>query len=165
MAKRALTAHDLTRLVGYSDPQLVPGKNTYFYTETAMDKEKDEYVSHLFVHNLEEDTAKQWTFGNHKDRHPRLSADGKQIVFQSDRSGTQQIWIMPVAGGEARQLTAFTHGAHSPQWSKDGNYIFFSASLAIDDDVNRQKELTSKEKKARKEEINKKTISYLPTPL
>ncbi len=36
---------------------------------------------------------------------PRISPDGQQIAFYSYRSGNRDLWVMPAAGGPARQLT------------------------------------------------------------
>lgn len=38
---------------------------------------------------------------------------------------TNQIWLLPVRGGEARQLTAARRGAASPAWSPSGDAIAF----------------------------------------
>lgn len=36
---------------------------------------------------------------------PSWSSDGKRIYFKSDRSGSDQIWSIPAAGGSAAQIT------------------------------------------------------------
>ena len=59
------------------------------------------------------------------DSQPRFSADGQSIVFVSDRSGAENLWLMPADGkGEARQLS---HGEDtvfvSPEWAPDGSGI------------------------------------------
>ena len=62
------------------------------------------------------------------DSQPRFSADGQSIVFVSDRSGAENLWLMPADGkGEARQLS---HGEDtvfvSPEWAPDGSGIVVS---------------------------------------
>src|SRR5690349_6605323 len=39
------------------------------------------------------------------DFQPRLSPDGRRIVFVSERTGTRQIWVMRADGSDAHQLT------------------------------------------------------------
>lgn len=57
-------------------------------------------------------------------RHPALSPDGAQLAF--DWRG--DIWVVPIAGGEARRLT--DHVAHDayPRWSPDGREIAFCSN-------------------------------------
>jgi Tol biopolymer transport system component/DNA-binding winged helix-turn-helix (wHTH) protein len=57
---------------------------------------------------------------------PQFSPDGQQVAFQSDSSGTGEIWICDRDGSHARQLThmgAIVSGF--PRWSPDGKNIVF----------------------------------------
>jgi Tol biopolymer transport system component/DNA-binding winged helix-turn-helix (wHTH) protein len=57
---------------------------------------------------------------------PQFSPDGKQVAFQSDSSGTGEIWVSDRDGSHARQLThmgAILSGF--PRWSPDGKNIVF----------------------------------------
>jgi Tol biopolymer transport system component len=61
------------------------------------------------------------------DMRPSWSHDGRWIYFGSNRSGgTQQIWKVPVSGGEPVQVT--THGGFNPFESKDGKAIYYAKS-------------------------------------
>ena len=62
---------------------------------------------------------------NTRDMYPSVSADGTKLVFQSNRSGSNQIFIMNVEGGEIRQLGDFPLGAETPVFSPDGQRIVF----------------------------------------
>jgi TolB protein len=53
--------------------------------------------------------------GGHNDS-PAWSPDGRHIVFQSDRSGSTQIWSMLADGTKVQQLT-FTGRNSQPNWS------------------------------------------------
>src|SRR5690625_4938113 len=142
--KRALTTDDFTNIAVYSDLQVSPNGSTYAFVSTTVTEEK-EYISHLYLQSLQEKTLTQWTFGNEKNSHPRFSPDGSQLVFQSNRSGTPQLWLMNINGGEAKQLTTFKHGATNPVWTNDGTKIIFTSMLDYDDDVNTQAEQTKEE--------------------
>ena len=47
---------------------------------------------------------------------PSWSPDGARIAFSSDRKGTWDIYIMPVAGGEAQRLTQDGARNRGPRW-------------------------------------------------
>lgn len=53
----------------------------------------------------------------------RLSADGRSVLFNSKRSGTINIWQIPLEGGEAKQLTFDTELAGFAAMSRDGKWI------------------------------------------
>lgn len=54
-----------------------------------------------------------------------VSLDGKWIAFDSNRSGNQDIYRMPIAGGEPEQLTNHRSDDYCPAWSPDGREIAF----------------------------------------
>jgi len=54
-----------------------------------------------------------------------ISPDGKQVYFDSDRSGNRDIWSMPATGGELRQLTNAPEDDDSIGLSPDGNTLAF----------------------------------------
>lgn len=62
------------------------------------------------------------------DRAPRWSPDGKQIVFISDMSGEEEVYVVPQDGSAAPK--ALTSGSHerlySPIWSPDSKRIVYS---------------------------------------
>ena len=68
--------------------------------------------------------ATRLTSGIAHDMQPRFSPDGKQIVFVSDRSGDDNLWLIGAAGGEPRPLTTGEDVTYlSPEWTPDGNYV------------------------------------------
>jgi TolB protein len=60
------------------------------------------------------------------DTSPSFSPDGREIVFESDRGGKQQIYVMGADGSNPRRIS-FGDGAYSqPAWSPRGDYIAFT---------------------------------------
>jgi dipeptidyl aminopeptidase/acylaminoacyl peptidase len=62
---------------------------------------------------------------------PRVSPDGVWVAFtveaidlEEDESETQ-VWMAPVAGGDALAMTAEGSSASQPRWSPDGKYLSF----------------------------------------
>jgi len=72
--------------------------------------------------------ARALTTGMAFDSQPVFSPDGRDIAFISDRSGTENVWIIAADGGNPRQLTRLDDNAvfASPAWSADGKAIFVS---------------------------------------
>jgi TolB protein len=63
--------------------------------------------------------SKQWVQLTHdggRNDSPSWSPDGRHIVFQSSRSGKEEIWMMLANGDKLRQLT-FTGRNTQPNWS------------------------------------------------
>ena len=67
---------------------------------------------------------------NINNSYPYPSPDGDRIVFESDRSGVAQIYIMNADGSELRVLTDDPLGAETPVFSPDGKHILFAAYVA-----------------------------------
>jgi Tol biopolymer transport system component len=64
------------------------------------------------------------------DNNADFSPDGRRIAFQSDRSGSPEIWVCESDGSRPRQLTSFGHGeTGTPRWSPDGLRIAFDSNV------------------------------------
>ncbi len=61
-----------------------------------------------------------------RERLARLSPDGKQVAFFSDRSGSYQLYLQSVEGGDWTPLTtSLNRTPYRPVWSPDGKKILF----------------------------------------
>ncbi len=59
------------------------------------------------------------------DMQPVFSPNGREFVFISDGSGTENLWIAAADGSNPRQITHQTeHVFASPAWSPDGEYVY-----------------------------------------
>lgn len=68
--------------------------------------------------------ATRLTMGMAYDVHPRYSPDGKSLLYVSDKSGSDNLWIRDLARGTDRQLTKEEkHNFFSADWTVDGDYI------------------------------------------
>jgi dipeptidyl aminopeptidase/acylaminoacyl peptidase len=62
---------------------------------------------------------------------PQISPDGKSVAYVVTRydkeknTGNSDIWMVPSAGGEPRQLTRDEKRDNNPRWSPDGKKIAF----------------------------------------
>ncbi|MFT4928730.1 MAG: Tol biopolymer transport system component, partial [Phenylobacterium sp.] len=64
------------------------------------------------------------------DTAPDYSDMTEQLVFSSNRSGYQEIWLANFDGSNPVQLSQFESTAYHPKWSPDGKKIAFTVSDA-----------------------------------
>ncbi|MGX8793513.1 S9 family peptidase [Oceanobacillus sp. M60] len=154
--KRPVTTTDFQNIKVLSEPEFI-SKNKYSYVITSVNEDK-EYKSQIYVHNLKDDSHKQWTADNHRNHTFRVCPNKDKAFFLSNRSGASQIWLMALDGGEAKQITTFPNGVFSPIWSNDGKSIIFCSFLEKDDDIAALKELSNEEKEAKQKEAQTKPL-------
>lgn len=66
---------------------------------------------------------------------PSLSPDGKQMAFLSNASGTSQVWVMKLPGGEPKQLTNFDDNVSFVRWLGDGSGMIFGKAKGGDENT------------------------------
>jgi len=68
--------------------------------------------------------ATRRTDGRAYDMQPRWSPDGRSIAFTSDRSGSDNIWVMAADGSAIEAVTREKDGGlTAPAWAPDGQYL------------------------------------------
>lgn len=83
----------------------------------------------LYSLPIEGGKATRLTSGMAYDVQPRFSPDGKRIVYVSDRSGGDNVWIMSLDGKDTLQVTKGNNNLYvSPEWTPDGQYVVASRS-------------------------------------
>jgi Tol biopolymer transport system component len=67
----------------------------------------------------------QVTYGNQTVESGYVSPDGKWLAYDSNINGNQDIFRIPIDGGEPQQLTRNMGDSFNPQWSHDSREIVF----------------------------------------
>ena len=88
-----------------------------------------ELLGDLYTVPLTGGAATPLTSGMAFDTQPRYSPDGARLLFISDRSGSNNLWMIDFAEEDTVQLTkGKTTRYESPEWAPDGKYIVVSKS-------------------------------------
>ena len=144
---RAITIEDLYQMQFLSRPRIAPDGQRVAFVTTTIDASKHEYRSSIWVAPVNGGEAQRFTSGTANASSPEWSPDGRWLAFVSERESEAtgkdakkqgkdkpQVWVLPVTGGEARQLTFMEHGASSPVWSPDSKRLLFSAQVGPADE-------------------------------
>jgi tricorn protease len=81
--------------------------------------------------------ARRLTSHPGEEMFPKLSPDGRQVAFTAEYSGNRQVHVIPVDGGNSRQLTFYNDAGELPlragydnqvlDWTPDGKEVLFWA--------------------------------------
>lgn len=127
-AGRAITFDDLIAMHRISDPQISPDSKWVSYTVTTPDKAANRSNRNIWLVPITGGPAIQLTRSG-RDSHARWSPDGSTIAFISSRDGAPQIYLISMAGGEARKLTNISTGVDWLAWSPDGAMLAFTSRV------------------------------------
>ena len=126
--RHGFTQDDLDRMRFIEAADLSPDGKLAVYAQFTTDPKAERDHSALWLVDVESGHSRRLTAGTGKDSWPAFSPDGTEIAFVSDRTGKNQIHVIPVDGGEARQVTALEQGVTTPPvWSPEGGRIAFTA--------------------------------------
>ena len=122
------TLEQQTRYPEITEVALSPDGRQVVYAvqEPLMTDERSEFITHLYLAPTGGGESLQLTYGQHSNRCPRWSPDGRYLAFLSTRSDRANLYVMHVAGGEAWALTGYEKtDITTLEWSPDGQSIAF----------------------------------------
>ena len=134
--KRNITEKDLFDFSWVGDPQVSPDGSTVTFVRVNVNSAKTNYDTSVWtVPTSGTGEPRRLTSGN-RDSTPRWSPDGRFLAFvrSAEAPGSSpQIYLLPMTGGEAFQLTNVPRGAGGPIWSPDGKWIAFGSNANAED--------------------------------
>ena len=84
-------------------------------------------LGHIYIMPIRGGQAEPITKGSSWNMFPRFSPDGKTILFTSDRSGSDDLWIQNLSNGKMTNVSNMDIPVHQGTWSNDGRHIFGTA--------------------------------------
>ncbi len=106
-------------LIEVSAVEIAADGSAVVFVRQEINKETMKRESRIVVQSLADEDAVDMATG---DTAPRLSADGKTLAFlRSGEDDKKQVWVMPVDGGDTRQVTTLPDGVRDMAWSPDGS--------------------------------------------
>ncbi len=135
-APRGFTVEDLVNLDRVSDPRLSPdGKQVVFQLRETDYAANKGLMSLWLVPADGLSPPRRLTANSQTSVSPRWSADGRAIYFLSPRSGSQQLWRLPLDGGEAMQVSDYALAVTTFQLSPNASQVALTFDVFMDCDT------------------------------
>ncbi len=127
---RPLKPEDILRIRTIDDAQISPDGRlvAYVVKRSLLSDTQNRYASDIWIVEAGGGTPRHVTAGDSRDTSPRWLPDSQRIVFVSDRSGSPQLYLHDLRGGEARQITRFSRGVSGPVVSPLGRRVALLSS-------------------------------------
>ena len=124
--KRLLNLDDQFAFHKVSDPQISPDGNWIAYTVENVDLKNNTKDNDIYMTSWDGSRTLHITTSKDSEYFPRFSPDGKYLAFLSSRQysgGSNQIWLLNLAGGEAERVSDFKGGVSDFVWSPDSKRL------------------------------------------
>jgi dipeptidyl aminopeptidase/acylaminoacyl peptidase len=123
------SVHDLLAMQRISEFRVSPDGKWVVFTVRTTDMEENKGKTSLWLVETDGSGLRRLTASPANDNDPRWSPDGKTVFFRSTRSGTSQVWRIPVDGGEAEQVTRLPLDVKQLLLSRDGRRMAFAMEV------------------------------------
>ena len=100
-----------------SNPCLTPDGQTVIFA----------FEGDLWKANVNNGQATRLTAMQGYETSPRVSPDGRWIAFSGRQYGNADVFVMPVNGGEVKQITYHSSNDEVTSWSWDSKSIYFNS--------------------------------------
>jgi dipeptidyl aminopeptidase/acylaminoacyl peptidase len=143
LSKRLITAEDLYNLETISGTRLSPDGRFIVYAKHRVDRKTQKKFSNLWIVSTRSGKPRQFTFGDQNDTAPQWSPDSQQIAFLSNRADKDkpaQVYLIPIAGGEASRLTEIKGEINEFSWSPDNKKLLLNLRKTDPEDLARQED-------------------------
>ncbi|HLF45181.1 MAG TPA: S9 family peptidase [Chitinophagaceae bacterium] len=133
--EQALKIKNITSVLASPDGSKV----LYTVREAVMTDDRSEYINQVWLCNADGSNTIQLTKGEKNSSNLKWSPDGKWIAFTSSRDSKNNLYILPVGGGEAEKVTDVKTSVGNYDWSRDGKMIAFTMQDAAEEREDKNK--------------------------
>jgi dipeptidyl aminopeptidase/acylaminoacyl peptidase len=133
-AKRHITHEDVYTMTRTSRPVVSPDGRWIAYIVSQPNYDSAQASSDLWIVAPDGASApRRLTSTKEAESGAAWSPDSKRIAFSTKREGdtADQIYVMDLAGGEAKRITTVATGASSPRWRQDGKAVLFESAVRV----------------------------------
>jgi dipeptidyl aminopeptidase/acylaminoacyl peptidase len=123
---RSFELDDVARLVQLSEPRLSPDGRRVALVVGRANLDENRYDNALVVVEVGSRAQRTLVPARPGLASPRWDAKGERLAFLADAEGAQ-VFVVPAAGGEPRQVTRATTGVDAFAFSPDGARIAYVA--------------------------------------
>lgn len=133
-APRGFTVEDLVSMERVGKPVLSPDASRVVYTVRATELDKNRGHTELWMIDLRAARFVPQRLTNHaaSSSDPQWSPAGDAVYFLSGRSGSSQVWRLPMAGGEAAQVTDLPLDIDNFRLAPTGDRVAMSVAVFRD---------------------------------
>lgn len=109
----------------------VAAQDAYFLSNPCLTPDAQAVIfsfeGDLWKANVSNNQATRLTAMQGYETSPRVSPDGKWIAFTGRQYGNADVFVMPVGGGEVKQITWHSSNDEVTSWSWDSKSIYFNS--------------------------------------
>ncbi|MGH2506659.1 MAG: prolyl oligopeptidase family serine peptidase [Ktedonobacteraceae bacterium] len=134
--KPFISVEDLVELQLAGEPQVSPDGLLIAYTvmPSATARTSIWLVPTVPTVNGKSQLPRQVTADEFNSLMPRWSPDGRTLAFVSERSGSPQIYLLPLNGGEAHQVSALAQPVANFCWRPNGKALLVQSPWKLADE-------------------------------
>ena len=131
---RGFTVEDLVSMERVGSPAVSPDATRVIYTVRDTDLAKNRGHTELWMVDLRaaKPVPQRLTSNAASSSDPEWSASGDAVYFLSSRSGSSQVWRLPIAGGEATRVTDLALDVDNFRIAPNGERIALSMAVFRD---------------------------------
>jgi dipeptidyl aminopeptidase/acylaminoacyl peptidase len=131
LAQKKFELADYAKFVGISDPQISPDGKSVVIVVSRPDYAINRYNAELVLVDVASGKRRILTQDRASVSSPRWSPNGEQLAFISrvgqGSAASNQIFLLAMQGGEAKQITKAAKGVQHFAWSPSAEMIAYAA--------------------------------------